>query len=297
MLDLGSQGPGAHRELEGFRRVYQGTSAACGCVWPTRFPLSPGRRCAILTSSMARSRASSQSSATFQRRRRSSRWTCRAIRSACSSCLPIRTATCRKSICNPDESRPAIQEALGGATARGDLCIDFVEAGTGSTLDRLKVQGRRSHVSRPALFRSRQQRRTRTASVRGRQAPLRRRLRAGRISSRHWSSTLPSLRLVILNACELARPGEGLVRYTPFTNLAACFLNAGAAMVVAMQYPIRTDTATTFTARFMNNSPRILARLLRRLRPQSLRVERPLSVSRTPWNGSRRCSSLECRMI
>ena len=59
--------------------------------------------------------------------------------------------------------------------------------------------------------------------------------------------TLQSLRLVILNACDLARPGEGLVRYTPFTNLAACFLNAGVAMVVAMQYPMRTDTATTFT--------------------------------------------------
>jgi hypothetical protein len=62
--------------------------------------------------------------------------------------------------------------------------------------------------------------------------------------------TLQSLRLVILNACDLARPGEGLARYSPFTNLASCFLNAGVAMVVAMQYPIRTDTATTFTRRF-----------------------------------------------
>ena len=61
---------------------------------------------------------------------------------------------------------------------------------------------------------------------------------------------LQSLRLVILNACDLARPGEGLARYSPFTNLASCFLNAGVAMVVAMQYPIRTDTATTFTRRF-----------------------------------------------
>ena len=61
---------------------------------------------------------------------------------------------------------------------------------------------------------------------------------------------MSSLRLVILNACDLAQPGEELVRYTPFTNLAACFLNAGAAMAVAMQYPIRTDTATTFTRPF-----------------------------------------------
>jgi hypothetical protein len=56
--------------------------------------------------------------------------------------------------------------------------------------------------------------------------------------------------LIVLNACELAQPDERLVSYTPFSNLAASFLNAGAAIVVAMQYPIRTDTASIFAKTF-----------------------------------------------
>jgi len=62
--------------------------------------------------------------------------------------------------------------------------------------------------------------------------------------------TRGSLRLVILNACELARPDVEVFELTPFTNLAASFLNDGAAMVIAMQYPIRKETAPQFTSVF-----------------------------------------------
>jgi hypothetical protein len=73
--------------------------------------------------------------------------------------------------------------------------------------------------------------------------------------------TRTTLRLVVLNACELAQvrqtPGEGdedsvpaVAVYSPFNNLATRLLDAGAAMVVAMQYPIRTETAHQFTRAF-----------------------------------------------
>ena len=148
------------------------------------------------------------------------------------------------------KEKAAIQEALKTATARGDLCIDFIggpeEREIGPTLDRLKdaVAAHTYHILHyfghghsmgqgQLDFEGARRNETALVSWEDLQDAL--------------QPTLQSLRLVILNACDLARPGEGLVRYTPFTNLAACFLNAGVAMVVAMQYPMRTDTATTFT--------------------------------------------------
>lgn len=145
--------------------------------------------------------------------------------------------------------RTAIQEALGGATARGELSIDFVEAGTGSTLDRIKAKADAHAYHVLHYFGHGNSEGQGWLQFEG--------PRPAEAAPASWEdlhqalgSALSSLRLVILNACELAQPGEGLVRYTPFTNLAACFLNAGAATVVAMQYPIRTDTATTFTRAF-----------------------------------------------
>jgi hypothetical protein len=148
-----------------------------------------------------------------------------------------------------EDERTAIQDALRAATERGRLSIDFVEAGAGSTLAGIKVKvadhpyhimhyfghGRNTNRGRLNFEGDR----------RGELAPV------------GWDDlcdvlqpTLPSLRLVILNACELAQPGEDPVGYTPFTNLARSFLHAGVAMVVAMQYPIRTETATTFSGSF-----------------------------------------------
>ncbi len=148
------------------------------------------------------------------------------------------------------KEKAAIQEALQTTTARGDLWIDFIggpeEREIGPTLDRLKdaVAAHTYHILHYfGHGHSMGQGQLDFEGVRRNETAL--------VS---WEDlqdalqpTLQSLRLVILNACDLPRPGEGLVRYTPFTNLAACFLNAGVAMVVAMQYPMRTDTATTFT--------------------------------------------------
>jgi hypothetical protein len=71
--------------------------------------------------------------------------------------------------------------------------------------------------------------------------------------------TLPSLRLVILNACELAQATqEAISGNLPYTNLPTAFLQAGSAMVIAMQYPIRKETASKFTKAFYEYlSPRL----------------------------------------
>ena len=75
-------------------------------------------------------------------------------------------------------------------------------------------------------------------------------------------------------------------------------MNAGAAMVIAMQYPIRTDTATTFTDEFYELSlPLASLPLPRRSRMPWCRDEGRSKTTKTQWNGSRRWSSRECKMI
>ena len=145
--------------------------------------------------------------------------------------------------------RAAILEALQMTPTRRDLQIDFIEPGRGSTLEQLRAAAaaRTYHVLHYFGH---------GHSVGQGQLDFES-ARRGEAALVRWEDlqealqpTLSSLRLIVLNACELAQPGKNQVKYTPFTHLAACFLNAGAAMVVAMQYPIRTDTATTFTHRF-----------------------------------------------
>ena len=147
------------------------------------------------------------------------------------------------------KERAAIQDALQTAIARGDLCLDFIEPEKGPTLNQLKdaIAVHTYHILH--YFGHGHSMGQGQLDFEG--------ARRGETALVSWEDlhdvlqpTLSSLRLVILNACELAQPGKSRVKYTPFTNLAACFLNAGAAMVVAMQYPIRTDTATTFTRAF-----------------------------------------------
>ena len=91
----------------------------------------------------------------------------------------------RKSICNPTRAgghsgSPGRRHSARGAEHR-------LRGGWHGFNPRShQGEGRRSHVSHPALFRSRQQRRTRTGFSSKAPGPLRRRLRAGRISIRHW---------------------------------------------------------------------------------------------------------------
>jgi hypothetical protein len=150
------------------------------------------------------------------------------------------------------QEKAAIQEALRVRTSSGWLRLDFVEAGAGPTLEAIKARAA-DHAYHILHYFGH-------GSSEGQGQLQLEGPRRGEPALAGWEdlhsamgATLPSLRLVILNACELARPGEGVVKYTPFTNLAACFLNAGAALVVGMQYPIRTDTATTFTRSFYEN--------------------------------------------
>jgi hypothetical protein len=74
--------------------------------------------------------------------------------------------------------------------------------------------------------------------------------------------TQQNLRLVILNACELAQPTqEAISGQLPYTNLPTAFLQAGSAMVIAMQYPIRQETASKFTEAFYGYlGPRLFSR-------------------------------------
>lgn len=148
-----------------------------------------------------------------------------------------------------ENERTAIQDALQAATERGRLGIDFVEAGAGPTLAgiKAKVADHPYHI----LHYFGHGRNTNRGRLNFEGA------RRGELAPVGWDDlrdvlqlTLPNLRLVILNACELARPGEDPVGYTPFNNLARSFLHAGVAMVVAMQYPIRAGTATTFAGSF-----------------------------------------------
>lgn len=147
------------------------------------------------------------------------------------------------------KERTAILEAPQTTLARRDLQIDFIDPGKGPTLDQLReaIAARTYHILHYFGH---------GHSVGQGQLDFEG-ARRGEATCVRWEDlqdalqpTLSSLRLIVLNACELAQPGKNQVKYTPFTNLAACFLNAGATMVVAMQYPIRTDTATTFTRKF-----------------------------------------------
>lgn len=148
-----------------------------------------------------------------------------------------------------ERERAAIQTALGPSVAGGKVCIDFVEAGVGPTLDGIKAKVAQHAYHVLHYFGHGHSTGRGQLDFEG--------ARRGEALPVSWEDlydvlqpTLPSLRLVILNACELAQPGEGLVSYTPFTDLSKCFLYAGVAMVVAMQYPIRVGTATTFTESF-----------------------------------------------
>lgn len=156
------------------------------------------------------------------------------------------------------KERTAIQAALQSAESRKDLCIDFVGPGAGRTLDliKAKVAEHKYHVLH--FFghgHNTGQGQLEFEGVRG-ESEL---VGWGQLQ-RVLEPTLRSLRLVVLNACELAQLDEELVTYSPFSNLAGSFLNAGAAMVIAMQFPIRTATATRFTDAFYKYlGPRLFA--------------------------------------
>ena len=242
-----SQRPGAHRELEGFRRSVRARpqpAAVPGQPGPGS-PLGGAARSYKLNGSPARQLSVVRHIPTAP-----------PLRPLDLGGDPLRMLVV---FADPDgdltgasaiqQERAAIQEALQTATTRGDLCIDFVEPGKGPTLDQLRdaIAVHPYHVLHyfGHGHSTGQGQLDFEGARRGETAPV------------GWEDlhdvlqpTLSSLRLIILNACELAQPDKSQVKYTPFTNLAACFLNAGAAMVVAMQYPIRTDTATTFTRKF-----------------------------------------------
>jgi len=156
------------------------------------------------------------------------------------------------------KERAAIKAALQSAESRKDLCIDFVGPGAGRTLDliKAKVAEHKYHVLH--FFghgHSTGQGQLEFEGARG-ECDL---VGWGQLQ-RVLEPTLSSLHLVVLNSCELAQLDEELVTYSPFSNLAGSFLNAGAAMVIAMQYPIRTATATRFTDAFYKYlGPRLFA--------------------------------------
>lgn len=155
--------------------------------------------------------------------------------------------------------REAIEDALRLAMKRGDVYIDFIEAGTGRTLARIRelIDGPKYHLLHYfGHGHSTDQGQLEFEGARRDETVL---INWGQLQ-RVLVPTMPSLRLVILNACELAQPDQEIVAYSPFASLAGSLLNAGAAMVVAMQYPIRTATATRFTHAFYSYlCPRLLA--------------------------------------
>jgi len=60
----------------------------------------------------------------------------------------------------------------------------------------------------------------------------------------------PSVRLVVLNACESARAGSGGGLDSPFTSLAPALMQGGLAAVFAMQRPISDDGAIALSEAF-----------------------------------------------
>lgn len=164
-----------------------------------------------------------------------------------------------------EDERKAIESALRPAMDRRDVCVDFIEAGSGRTLDLMKEMiERRQTGSRQAYHllhyfghgHSTDQGQLEFEGARRDETV---RVGWGQLQ-RVLAQTSASLRLVVLNACELAQPDQAIVAYSPFANLAGSLLHAGAAMVVAMQYPIRTATATRFTNAFYSYlCPRLFA--------------------------------------
>ncbi len=157
-----------------------------------------------------------------------------------------------------DKEREEITNALEPVVP-GDLDIDYVEADGNPTLAQLeaKAKKRKYHILHYCGH---------AVSQGGGQLQFRG-AKGGEPAPMSWEElhhalepTMSSLRLVVLNTCQTAQPDKELASYTPFSSLATSFLNAGAAMVIAMQYRIRPDTASMFSKVFYEQAcPRLFA--------------------------------------
>ena len=149
--------------------------------------------------------------------------------------------------------RQAIEQALQPLLTNNDLQIDWIEPGQGlSTLEKIKQKveaaknqyhilhyfGHGNHEHQGQIYGE--------SNTRGDPQYL----GWEQLQLSLGNELKKNLRLVVLNACNLAQADDNLAIATPYTNLASAFLNAGAGMVVAMQYPIRKETANQFTGTF-----------------------------------------------
>ncbi len=158
---------------------------------------------------------------------------------------PLRVLVCMaspidKAALNLDKERRLIKHALGG---REDIKLEFLRNPTPDALRR-KLLERPYHVLHFMGHGGFDKRTGRGALLLMDEAGASCPLTGERLGV--LLSNNPTIRLVLLNACETARSGAG-TQHDPFGGVAAALVLEGILAVVAMQFPITDAAAVAFT--------------------------------------------------